>query len=267
MWAPDVYEGAPTPVSSFLSVAVKTAAFAALMRILMVGFGRPSPPGPSSWLPAVEGLAILTMVLGNLMALTQRSVKRMLAYSSVAHAGYLLVAVAAAASGTARGAATQGLLVYLAVYTLTAAGAFGAVALLESQEPGAIRPWDLERFAGLARNQPVAAASIAVLMLSLSGIPPTAGFIAKLLVFRSAVDAGLIPLAVVGILSSAVGLAYYLRVIVAMYFQPEVGNLIRAPGNVVLDLALAGTAGAVLWLGISPGPLTAAAAAAGLLAG
>jgi NADH-quinone oxidoreductase subunit N len=267
MWAPDVYEGAPTPVSTFLSVAVKAAAFAALLRILWIGFGSGGLAGPIHWQPALQGLAILTMVLGNLMALTQRSVKRMLAYSSVAQAGYLLVAVAAGATASARDEASQGLLVYLAAYTVTAAGAFGAVALLESQEPDAIRPWDLERFAGLARQQPVAAACIAVLMLSLSGIPPTAGFIAKLLVFRSAVHAGLIPLAVIGVLSSAVGLGYYLRVIVAMYFQPEVANLVRAPRNLLLELALVGTAAVVVWLGVNPDPLAAAAAAATLFAG
>jgi NADH-quinone oxidoreductase subunit N len=260
MWAPDVYEGSPTPVSSFMAIAVKTAAFGALMRILVVGFG------PEIWQPLLGALAILTMVGGNLLALTQRSVKRMLAYSSVAHAGYLLVAVVAA--GKVRAEAEQGLLFYLAVYTATAAGAFAAVALLERLDTDGAQAWDLDRFAGLAQRRPVAALAMGVLMLSLGGIPPTAGFMGKLLIFRSAVDSGQVVLAIVGVLSSLVGLYYYLRVVVYMYMRPPAVALTDLPPRAVWgDTALLISAAVVLYIGIGPGWLSAAAAASGLFAG
>ena len=158
------------------------------------------------------------MVGGNLFALAQRSVKRMLAYSSIAHAGYLLVAVVAA--GKLPGEAEQGLLFYLATYTATAAGAFAALAVLERLDTNGAQAWDLDRFAGLSQRRPVAALAMAILMLSLGGIPPTAGFMGKLLIFRSAVDSGQVVLAIVGVLSSLVGLYYYLRVVVYMYMRP-----------------------------------------------
>ncbi|HUB09498.1 MAG TPA: NADH-quinone oxidoreductase subunit N [Myxococcales bacterium] len=265
MWTPDVYEGAPTPVTSFLSVGVKTAALAALARILVTAFGANGEP--ASWLPLVEGLAVLTMVVGNLLALSQRNVKRMLAYSSVAHAGYLLVAIAAASNPAARGDAVTGLLFYLAAYTATTAGAFAALAALERLSPDDPAPWDIERFAGLARRRPWAAAATALLMLSLAGIPPSAGFVGKLLVFRAAVNAGLVPLAIVGVLASVVGLYYYLRVVVAMYMQPAPTAQIRGAGGWPLDLALAATSVAVLLVGLGPGPLVAAATASATLFG
>lgn len=261
MWAPDVYEGSPTPVTAFMAVGVKAAAFAALVRILFVAFGRAGLAGPSRWGPLVQLLAALTMVFGNLFALSQRNIKRMLAYSSVAHAGYLLVAVAAGAGFATRGEALQGLLFYLAAYTATTVGAFAALASLErlsTEEPG---PWDLERFAGLATRRPWAAAATAVLMLSLAGVPPTAGFVGKLLVFRAAVDAGLWPLAVVGVLSAVVGAYYYLRVVVYMYMRPAAVPEIAPSSGWPNDLALAASAAAVLLFGLDPAPLVAAAAA------
>ncbi|MHB1844646.1 MAG: NADH-quinone oxidoreductase subunit N [Deltaproteobacteria bacterium] len=267
MWTPDVYEGAPTPVTSFMSVGVKTAAFIALLRILVTAFGGRGSAGPLAWLPIVEALAVLTMVGGNLLALTQRSVKRMLAYSSVAHAGYLLVAIAAAANGQARGEAMQGLLFYLAAYTLTAAGAFAAVAMLERRSGASPQPWDLDQFAGLAQRRPWAAAATAMLFLSLAGIPPSAGFIGKLLVFRAAVDAGLVPLAVIGVLASVVGLYYYLRVVVYLYMRPPAESAELPAQSWPTDLALLATALAVLAVGLGPGLLADAASAGSKLFG
>ena len=222
MWAPDVYEGSPTPVTAFMAVAVKTAAFVALLRVLITAFGGRGLAGPIAWQPLLGWIAILTMLGGNLWALTERSVKRMLAYSSVAHAGYLLVAVVAAGSGSSlvRSEATSGLLFYLATYTAAAAGAFGAVSLLERLDPNGAQPWDLERFTGLVQRRPWVAIAMTVLMLSLAGIPPTAGFLGKLLIFRAAVDAGQVQLAIVGVLSALIGLYYYLRIVVYMFMRP-----------------------------------------------
>jgi NADH-quinone oxidoreductase subunit N len=260
MWAPDVYEGSPTPVSAFMAIAVKTAAFGAFLRILVVGFG------PEIWQPMLGTLAILTMVGGNLLALTQRSVKRMLAYSSIAHAGYLLVAVVAA--GKIPGEAQQGLLFYLATYTATAGGAFAALALLERIDTDGAQAWDLDRFAGLSQRRPAAAAAMSVLMLSLGGIPPTAGFMGKLLIFRSAVDAGQVTLAVVGVLTSLVGLYYYLRVVVYMYMRPPAAAPADHPAQSLWgDAALLTAALVALWIGIGPGWLSAAAAAGGIFKG
>ncbi len=267
MWTPDVYEGSPTPVTTFMSVGVKTAAFVAMLRILVTAFGGTGLAGTVAWGPVVQALAVLTMAIGNLFALTQRSVKRMLAYSSVAHAGYLLVAVAAAANGAVRAEATQGLLFYLAAYTLTAAGAFGAVAMLERRSGASAQPWDLDQFAGLARRRPWAAAATAMLLLSLAGIPPSAGFVGKLLVLRAAVDAGLVPLAVVAVLTSVVGLYYYLRVVVYLYMQPPAEAQEIPVHSWATDAALLATAVAVLAVGIGPGLLSDAATAGAKLFG
>jgi NADH-quinone oxidoreductase subunit N len=268
MWAPDVYEGSPTPVTAFMAVGVKAAAFAVLLRVLLTGFGAPGLAGPATWQPLIEALAILTMVGGNLLALTQRNVKRMLAYSSVAHAGYLLVAVVAGALPTNRGEAISGLLFYLAAYTATTVGAFAGLSALETLAGDATQPWDLDRFAGLAKRRPWAAAAMALLMLSLAGVPPTAGFMAKLLVFRAAVDAGLVPLAIVGVLSALIGMYYYLRVVLVMYMQPAPEGALPPPSNWPTDFVLAGSALAVLLVGLGPGWLAAAAAAAtGLFGG
>ncbi len=269
MWAPDVYEGASTPVTAFMAVGVKAASFAVLTRILVTAFGAPALA--AVWQPLVVALALLTMVFGNLLALTQRNVKRMLAYSSVAHAGYLLVAVAAASRGfsgpSARGEAVSSLLFYLAAYTLTTAGAFGALAALERMGPDP-QPWDLDRFAGLAKRRPWAAAATAMLMLSLAGIPPTVGFIGKLLVFKAAVDAGLVPLAIAGVLASVVGLYYYLRVVVVMYMQPAPLGSVPTPASWPLDLVLVATATLVLLFGLAPAGLAnAALSSTGLLGG
>ncbi len=267
MWAPDVYEGSPTPVTSFMAVAVKTAAFGTLLRVLLSGFGGVGLAGPASWRPLLGWIAMATMLGGNLWALSERSVKRMLAYSSVAHAGYLLVAVVAAGSAQVRGEATSSLLFYAASYTAAAAGAFGALSLLERLGPEGGQLWDLERFAGLGQRRPLAAAAMTVLMLSLAGIPPTVGFMGKFLVFRAAIDAGEVTLAVVGVLSSLIGLYYYLRIIVYMYMRPSPQGTPPVARSWSGEVAVVFSALATLWFGVLPGSLTAAAMAAGLFPG
>jgi NADH-quinone oxidoreductase subunit N len=266
-WTPDVYEGAPTPVTAFKAAGVKTAGFAVLVRIYLA-----AETGLTVKVAVFGGLvstlAILTMVAGNLLALPQRSVKRMLAYSSIAHAGYLLIGVLSASVAGARGESLASLLYYLAMYGATVIGAFAVVGVLERRAEGgneAADPWDLSRFAGLARRRPMLAASMAVFLLSLAGVPPTAGFFAKLYLFRAAVGAGFEVLAIVGVLTSVLGAYYYLRVILYMYMRPaegEEGEVLSAPS---LTLALAAAVFVVLALGIAAEPLVRLAAAAGAL--
>ena len=251
MWAPDVYEGAPTPVTAFMAVGVKAAAFAALFRTLVVAFHA----SPDKWGPVVGALAILTMVVGNLVALPQRNVKRMLAYSAIAHAGYLLVAVSAAASPAARELGGQAMLFYLLAYTVTAAGAFGMAAAIERKDDESPAAWDLDRFAGLSRRRPVLAAFMASFLISLAGVPPTAGFMGKLLVFRAALDAGQVGLAIVGVLTSAVAAYYYLRVVVYMYFRPPEPEVAQEPRMPALDFSLGLACALVFVLGLAPGRL------------
>jgi NADH-quinone oxidoreductase subunit N len=240
-WSPDVYEGAPTPVTAFMAAVVKAAAFAAFVRVFLAAFG-----GFESWVPLLAALAVVTMLVGNLAALGQTSVKRLLAYSSVAHAGYLLVALAAR---NELGAAS--FLFYLLAYTLMTMGAFGVVAAVGRRgEPNE----RLEDLAGLGSRQPFLAAAMAVFMFSLAGIPPTAGFIGKFYIFGAALDAGLGWLAVVMVLASVVSLYYYLKVTVVMYMReaPVPGKL-RADPLLVAALAIALLG--VIQLGVFPGPV------------
>ncbi len=287
MWTPDVYEGAPTPVTALMSAGVKAAAFAALVRVFVtVG------PGLDPQLPLTlfSTLALLTMVAGNLLAIPQRNVKRMLAYSSIAHAGYLLLGVAAlfatapgeafsllgsTSLGTtatpqavARAEALRGILFYLLAYTVTAVGAFGVVSVLERREDEERgTAWDLERFSGLAQRRPGWAFAMAAFMLSLAGIPPTVGFLGKLLIFRSAVDAGLIGLTIIAVLSSAAGVYYYLRVVVYMYMRPVPEGAHALERNWMTEFALVVSTVAVVVLGIAPGPVTEWLVQAGHLLG
>jgi len=254
MWVPDVYDGAPAPVTGFMAAAVKVAAFATLVRILVGGFGDPSTAlGPHGWQKLVVWLSALTMLLGNLLAVPQRSVKRMLAYSSIAHAGYLLVAVAAMAGAQPRSDALEGLLFYLAAYGATVIGAFGVVALIERKEALTGAGDDLSSWAGLSERHPGLAAAMTLFMVSLAGIPPTAGFMAKVTVFRAAIAADLVPLAVLGVLTSVAGLYYYLRVVVYVYMVPQSKPEPVAGGHLIAaGIALAGCAALVLWMGIQP---------------
>ncbi|MGC4115171.1 MAG: NADH-quinone oxidoreductase subunit N [Myxococcales bacterium] len=248
MWAPDVYEGAPTPVTAFMAAGVKAAAFAALFRTLAFAFQH----RPELWTPVVLVLAILTMVGGNLLALPQRNVKRMLAYSSIAHAGYLLTGVMAA-TGRTRSESAEALLFYLLSYTVTAVGAFGVAGAIEKKDGEPSATWDLDRFSGLARRRPVMAACMAVFLVSLAGVPPTAGFMGKLLVFKAAVDSGQIALAVLGVVTSAIGAYYYLRVVVYMYFRPPDAEPLTEERSPALDWGLGLACALVFVLGIGPG--------------
>ena len=252
MWTPDAYEGAVTPATTFMSVAVKVAAFAALMRVLVTGFSDPLAADASSgWPAALAILAAITMVVGNAGAVMQASVKRMLAYSSIAHAGYLLIGVAAMFG--ARPLAVSAVLYYLAAYTVSNALAFGSLILLGSYRKEAVTYADL---AGAGRRHPLAGLAFGLGVLSLMGFPPTAGFFGKWYVFNAALAAGdqFVWLVILGVLTSVVGGYYYLRVVVVMFMQsPVEGAPIAVPmrsNYVVTALALA--AFFVLKMGVTP---------------
>ena len=255
MWVPDVYDGAPAPVTGFMAAGVKAAAFATLVRILVTGFGdAATAAGPHGWRTLIAGLAALTMIVGNLLAVPQRSVKRMLAYSSIAHAGYLLVAVAAMGTSTPRTDATEGLLFYLAAYAATVVGAFGVVAIIERKLALAGQGDDLSSWAGLSERHPALAAAMSLFMVSLAGVPPTAGFMAKLVVFRSAIEADLAPLAILGVLTSVAGLYYYLRVVVYVYMVPQPKTAQVQGGSLfATGFALLACSAVVIWMGVAPG--------------
>jgi NADH-quinone oxidoreductase subunit N len=264
MWTPDAYEGAPTPATSFMAVAVKAAAFAVLLRVLLIAFGdaRLMSWG-TGWPPVVAALAVLTMTLANVVAGRQSSVKRMLAYSSIAHAGYVMLGVVA----TMRSADGQAsVLFYLLTYTVSTAGAFGALILCGSRGAEAVSYEDL---AGIAKRHPAAALAFSVFLLSLAGVPPTAGFFGKLYVFRAAFDSGLYWLAIIALVNSVIGAYYYLRVMVFMYMrEPAPGAPVAVPmrsGLVTGALVLAAIL--VIALGIAPGwslDMASAASLAGL---
>ena len=217
-WVPDVYEGAPTSVTAFMSVAVKAAGFGGLLRILLTAV----QPLAATWGTALWGLALLTLVVANLLAVAQQNVKRMLAYSSIAHTGYILAAVASLRGKTVTESMAietgSAAVYYLFVYTFMTLGAF---AFLLYAGRGDRDAEDIGDFAGLAKRRPWSAFAMTIFMLSLGGIPPTAGFFGKFLLFKSMVHAGETGLVIVGVLSSAVSLYYYLRVVVYMYMKPE----------------------------------------------
>lgn len=251
MWTPDAYEGAITPATTFMSVAVKAAAFAVLVRIALIGFGEAGLSMASGWPPIVAGLAAITMVYGNIAALHQTSVKRMLAYSSIAHAGYIMVGLVASAFVGEE--AVAGILVYLLAYTVSNALAFGSLILMGSKGREAVSYADL---AGAGRRHPMAAVPFIIGILSLMGFPPTAGFIGKYYVFSAAVHAGggMVWLSILGVLCSAIGAYYYLKVLVFLFMkEPEVGQVKAVPmksGLVIAAVAIA--AFAVMNLGIMP---------------
>src|SRR5258707_4015374 len=209
MWAPDVYEGAPTPITAFLSVGSKAASFAMLIRIFVEGL----PTMNADWRLLFWVLSAITMTVGNVAAVTQSNVKRMLAYSSIAHAGYLMIGIVAY---TARG--ITAMMIYLAVYTFMQLGAFAVVVLLRRRD---VIGDELKDFSGLHFRNPWAAFAMLFFMLSLGGIPPTAGFMGKFWLFSAAIDAHYYWLAVIGVLNSAISLYYYLRIVVFMYLKKE----------------------------------------------
>jgi NADH-quinone oxidoreductase subunit N len=243
MWTPDAYQGAPTLVTGFMSTGVKAAAFAAFVRVFLSAF----EPLRADWLPVMSAVAGLTMIVGTVVGVAQSSVKRMLAYSSIAHAGYLMVGLIAANT-----AGKSAILVYLVAYAVTNLGAFGVLAALSTAD----RPHDDVRdFAGLWQDRPGLAALLTVFLLSLGGFPPTAGFVAKWYIFNAALQEQLVGLAVLGVLTSVVSVFFYLRIVVQMYMTDD-----RAPGHrpAVPKLALAGmllALVAVFYFGVLPGSL------------
>ncbi|MBI1797141.1 MAG: NADH-quinone oxidoreductase subunit N [Candidatus Eisenbacteria bacterium] len=238
MWTPDAYEGAPTTVTGYMSAGAKAAGFAALLRVLLVAF----PPLMSEWRPILSWIAALTMTVGNVTALLQTNVKRMLAYSSIAHAGYLLVAVVA--GGLDGGSAA---LFYLAVYSFMNLGAFGVLALLGR---GAEERVTIKDLAGLGFRSPMLGLAMTVFMLSLGGVPPTSGFMGKVYLFSVAVKAGLIPLVIVGVLNSVVSVFYYLRVTVAMYMQEPGAEPVEIAWAPSAAIAVVITLALTLWWGV-----------------
>ena len=239
MWAPDVYEGAPTPITAFLSVGSTAASFAMLLRIFLEGLPSMKP----EWRVLFEGLAIVTMTVGNLAALTQSNLKRMLAYSSIAHAGYVLIGVVA---GTPRGVAAM--LIYVLVYAFMQLGAFTVIVLMRRQD---IVGDELKDFSGLHVRHPFAAFAMLMFMLSLGGIPPTAGFMGKFWLFGAAIDAGYVWLAVIGVLNSAISLYYYIRIVVFMYVKKETAGS-EPTMSPALGIALAVAVIATIALGVYP---------------
>ena len=253
MWTPDAYEAAVTPATTFMSIAIKAAAFAVLVRVLMVSFGDElSASGDTGWPPVIAGLAAITMIYGNVAAIVQSNVKRMLAYSSIAHAGYALVGLAAAYEVGAE--AISAVFYYMMAYTVSNALAFGSLILAGSRGLEAVTYEDL---AGIGRRHPAVALPMVLGVLSLLGLPPTAGFFAKYYVFNAAVQAGggMVWLAVLGVLTSAIGAYYYLRVIVFMFMkQPAAGAPIAVPmrsGYVTAALLI--TSYFVFRMGLAPG--------------
>jgi NADH-quinone oxidoreductase subunit N len=238
MWTPDAYEGAPTTVTGYMSVGAKAAAFAALLRLLLVGL----PDIGREWAPVLSWIAVLTMTVGNVTALLQNNVKRMLAYSSIAHAGYVLVAVIA--GGRDGGSAA---LFYLAVYSAMNLGAFGVLAMLGRGGEERVQIADL---AGVGFRSPFLALAMTVFMLSLGGIPPTAGFMGKVYVFGTALQANLLPLVIVGVLNSVVSVFYYLRVTVAMYMSEPRGEPTGVSWGAPSLIALIVTLALTLWWGV-----------------
>jgi NADH-quinone oxidoreductase subunit N len=212
MWTPDVYQGAPSSVTAFMAVGAKIGGFAALLRVFVSAF----PGLAAEFTPVIWMLAALTLVLGNVVAIAQRNMKRLLAYSSIAHAGYILMAVVPYGQPALSGDAVAAALFYLVAYAFTNFGAWAVVIALEQAEGKGLA---LEDYAGLGRKYPLLAAAMAVFMLSFTGVPPTLGFAGKLFVFRTVLEGGFIGLALIGVLTSLVSAYYYLRVVVVMYMQ------------------------------------------------
>jgi NADH-quinone oxidoreductase subunit N len=242
MWTPDVYQGAPTPVTAFMAAGTKVAGFAALLRVAFLALA----PVGDLLTPALWALSALTMVVGSVLAIAQTDMKRILAYSSIAHAGFVLVGVVAANRPGLNGA-----MFYLAAYAAMILGAFGVVALVSRRGE---EHTSLVAYEGLYRRSPVLAALLTLFLLSLAGIPPTAGFVAKLLVFQAAVIAGHWALVVVAVLASVVAAFFYIRVIVVMYMQePEEAGAI--PTRPIPGIGLAVTAALTVVLGVFPSVL------------
>jgi NADH-quinone oxidoreductase subunit N len=249
MWTPDVYEGAPTPVTALLASAPKVAAIALLTRFTVQSFG----PLTADWQQVIIFISIASMLFGSFAAIGQRNIKRLMAYSSIGHMGYVLVGLAA---GTEAG--VQGVLIYMATYVTMTLGTFALILAMRRRD-GMVE--DVYELAGLSRTNPMMALAMTVLMLSLAGLPPLLGFWGKYYVFIAAVGAGLIPLAVIGVIASTIGLFYYLRIVKVMWFDEPLAGF--EPMSMELKL-VAGAATIFIFPAyiVLAGPLFAAAAAA-----
>ena len=259
MWTPDVYEGAPAPVTAFFATAPKIAAGALFARVMLSPFGEMS----DAWVQILAFLALCSMFLGAFAGIGQRNIKRLMAYSSIGHMGFALVGLAAGGE-----AGATALLVYLAIYLVMNLGVFGFILMMTR---GGLQVAELDDLKGLSRTHPASAAGIAVLMFSLAGIPPLAGFFAKYFVFSAAVAAGLGWLAVAGVIASVISAFYYLAIVKRMYFD-EAGEPLELAGGVSQRLAL-GLSAVAMILAVAPfepfngmgAPEAAASAAAALL--
>ncbi len=263
MWTPDVYHGAPTPVTAFMAVGAKAAGFAALLRVFVTAF----PALDADLTPVVWALSALTMFVGNVVAIAQTNIKRMLAYSSIAHAGYILMAFVAFGNPATQADAVASALFYLVTYALTSYGAWAAVIALEKQNPStgsgqAVSGLEISDFAGLGRRRPALAAAMTVFMLSLTGMPPTLGLVGKFYLFRTVIEAGQVWLAVIGVLTSLISAYYYLRVVVVMYMREGAPETTSEPW---LDFTWAASAVATVVLSFLPMALFAWASAAGVM--
>jgi NADH-quinone oxidoreductase subunit N len=241
MWTPDVYEGAPTPVTGFMAAATKVAAFGALLRLLYVVL----PELRWDWRPVLWGVAILTMLAGAIIAVTQTDVKRLLAYSSIAHAGFILAGVIATSPD-----GVSSVLFYLAAYSFVTLGAFAVVTLVRDAGGEATH---LSRWAGLGRRSPLVAAVFAVFLLAFAGIPLTSGFAGKFAVFKAAAQGGAVPLVIVGVISSAIAAFFYIRVIVLMFFsEPKADGPTVAVPSPLTSAAIAIGVAVTIVLGVAP---------------
>ncbi|MBU2612036.1 MAG: NADH-quinone oxidoreductase subunit N, partial [Chloroflexi bacterium] len=252
MWTPDVYQGAPTPVTGFMAVGAKAAGFAALLRVFVTAF----PSLSADLVPVLWALAALTMVIGNLVAISQTNIKRMLAYSSIAHAGYILMAFVPYGQPQVMPDAVASALFYLVAYALTSFGAWSVVIALEKPDAQGL---EISDYAGLGRRKPALAAAMTIFMLSLTGMPPTLGLVGKFYLFRTVIEGGFIGLAVIGVLTSLISAYYYLRVVVTMYMregEPQV------EGESWLNLTTLAAAVATVALSFLPAALFALASGA-----
>jgi NADH-quinone oxidoreductase subunit N len=246
MWVPDVYEGAPTPITAFLSVGSKAAGFAVLLRIFFEALGDRFIS--DDWANVFAALAAVSMTLGNVVALTQNNIKRMLGYSSIAQAGYFLLGVAAiSANGGDLALGASGVVFFLASYAFTNLGAFVAIIAISNRTGSD----EITSYAGMARRSPLLALGLTLCLISLTGIPPTAGFIAKIYIFDAAVQSDLVWLVIIGVLNSVVSAYYYLRVVLQMYAEEPTSEE-QVPAGPALGLALAIAIGGVLFIGILP---------------
>lgn len=252
MWTPDAYDGAPTPVTAFMSVVPKVAGFAAIIRILIQGLG----PLRDDWHMLIAILALITMMFGNLVAISQRNIKRMLAYSSIAHTGYAMVGLAAfeltgagfgdGGTSGASDSAVSSLLYYMLAYTFMNIGAFAVVAWIQHRGSGMM----LDDFAGLASRQPLAAAAMAVFMVSLMGIPPLLGFYAKYYIILAAIEADMLWLALAVVIASAISAYFYLRVVAVMYFNPAPESELRPYRTSLLNVGIGAMVAANIIFGL-----------------